>query len=204
MSRIILKNYDNGEQQFVVGWDRPCASYFWQAFRKEPEEFQGVDDKWYVKDSDGNIKPEKYDTQAEAGEAKWEDWEEMIDFKGYDLNELPTMQAFMDSLPEVMKPFVTEEVMRLLKEHSTNPPDVGSIVVDMTTSNVVMGSYKVEVLTYGETKWASNALRFATEEEAKAAALDLAGRWTMLQEWRIASSMDPVNYKWREGRAVAV
>lgn len=30
MSRIIISRHESGEEHFVVGWDRPLATYFWQ------------------------------------------------------------------------------------------------------------------------------------------------------------------------------
>jgi len=46
--------------------------------------------------------------------------------------------------------------------------------------------YKVEVQVIGEEgQWVGNAMRYATEAEAEAAARDLAGRWTAVTEWRV-------------------
>lgn len=183
MSRIILAKYPNtDEQHIVVGWDRPCASYYWQEFAKEP------------------------DPHPETGEVDWdahEDWEEMIAYKGYMPNELPTMQSFIDSLPPNILELVTDDVRKLLQEHSQRT-DTSSIVVDLTTSNVVMESWKVEVKTFGSSNWSTNAVRFPTEAEAKEAGADLARRWLMVEEWRVARSFDKVNYKWENGKAVSV
>jgi len=55
-------------------------------------------------------------------------------------------------------------------------------------------NYKVEVLVAGETTWASNALRFATTEEAETYGKDLFRRWLLVKEWRIAESDEAVNY----------
>jgi hypothetical protein len=41
--------------------------------------------------------------------------------------------------------------------------------------------------------WAGNALRFATEEEARASACDLYSRWTLCEDYRADPSDDPVN-----------
>jgi hypothetical protein len=202
MSRIILKKYDNGEDQYVVGWDRPCASYFWQHFQKEPEVAETGEGKWKVTSPVHKVRV--YATKAEADEHQWDDWQEMLAYKGYMPSELATMQMFIDSLPPAMLDLVTEDVKRILQEHSQNPPDIGNIVVDMTTSNVVLASYKVEVRTFGSESWASNAVRFATEDEASQAGMDLAGRWTMLDKWRVAPSADAVNYRWQDGKAVSV
>jgi hypothetical protein len=203
MSRIILEKYDNGEDKFVVGWDRPCASYFWQHFQKEPEVSEAGEGKWKVTSPALPLGVRTFDTKAEAEEAQWDDWQEMLAFKGYMPSELPNMQTFIDSLPRNIEPLVNESVRALLQEHSI-AADPGSIVVDLTTSNVVMASWKVEVQTYGETNWSGNGLRFATEDEAKACAIDLAGRWTMVEKWRTARSFDAVNYKWENGKAVNV
>lgn len=32
MSQVILKSYEDGHPEVVVGWDRPMESYFWQHF----------------------------------------------------------------------------------------------------------------------------------------------------------------------------
>jgi hypothetical protein len=65
-------------------------------------------------------------------------------------------------------------------------------------------SFKVEVIADNSGKWYSNSVRFATAPEAEAAGHDLAGRWTLVQEWRVAESDEPVNYIWRAGQAVPV
>ncbi len=58
-------------------------------------------------------------------------------------------------------------------------------------------SFKPMQLVQGE--WSSNALRFATEEEALANAKDLFNRWTLSSDFRVEESPDPVNYRWVEG-----
>ena len=60
-------------------------------------------------------------------------------------------------------------------------------------------SYKVEVLVSGETTWASNALRFATTEEAEIYGKDLFRRWLLVKEWRIVESDEAVNYCIKNG-----
>lgn len=45
--------------------------------------------------------------------------------------------------------------------------------------------YKVDVIADDSGKWAGNALRFETVEEAEAYAIDLYGRWILVREWRI-------------------
>lgn len=55
-------------------------------------------------------------------------------------------------------------------------------------------SYRPMVQVSG--KWAGNALRFATEEEATASARDLMSRWTLVENYGAEYSEDPVNYAW--------
>ena len=59
-----------------------------------------------------------------------------------------------------------------------------------------MTSFKCEVQTVScrDTDWTSNALRFATAEEADRYGVDLAMRWTAVRDIRTVESDDPVNY----------
>ena len=61
-------------------------------------------------------------------------------------------------------------------------------------------SFKPEVKVHGS--WSSNALRFATKEEAEASADALFRRWLLCESSRAAESSDPVNYKYEGGRDV--
>jgi len=65
-------------------------------------------------------------------------------------------------------------------------------------------SWKPEVIADNSGKWVSNALRFATEKEARDSVNDLACRWMLVREWRAAPSNDPVNYRRVNGRDVAI
>lgn len=66
-------------------------------------------------------------------------------------------------------------------------------------------SWKSEVQMNAEPgKWLTTALRFATEQEAKDNARDLAWRWMLVSDYRAAPSDDPVNYRWQDGRLHAV
>jgi len=132
VSRIILKMHDGtDEPHIVVGWDRPCASYFWQEFNKEPTVEQR-DGRWKVTSYANKVRV--YATKAEADEHKWDDWEEMAQFAGYMMNELPTLLLFYESLPPIIKELITDEVLNLLREHSV-APDPGSIIVNLTEQN---------------------------------------------------------------------
>lgn len=57
-------------------------------------------------------------------------------------------------------------------------------------------SYKVEVRTDNSGEWFTNAIRLATEYEAKLYGEDLMMRWTAVRDMRVAESPDPVNYIW--------
>ena len=61
-------------------------------------------------------------------------------------------------------------------------------------------SFKPEVIADSSDNWASNALRFATREEAAAHVRDLMMRWFAVRETRIVVSDDPVNYCYVDGR----
>ena len=54
-------------------------------------------------------------------------------------------------------------------------------------------SFKIEVLVSG--KWSSNALRFATKEEAEASVRELMSRWYIPEDGRAAESEDPVSHQ---------
>ena len=57
-------------------------------------------------------------------------------------------------------------------------------------------SYKPELIADSSGKWGSNALRFATREEAVAYVHDLGLRWTSVREERVVESEDPVTHRW--------
>ena len=63
-------------------------------------------------------------------------------------------------------------------------------------------SFKPVVHVQGE--WASNALRLATEAEARENAENLRMRWWLVDDVRVEPSDDPVNYQWKDGDLVAV
>ena len=63
-------------------------------------------------------------------------------------------------------------------------------------------SYKVEIRAVGETSWHSNALRFATQDEAEGSGRSLFMRWFGCDAYRTAESDEPVNYKFVDGRDI--
>ena len=65
-------------------------------------------------------------------------------------------------------------------------------------------SWKPEVIADNSGKWCGNALRFATKEEAEANVLDLSYRWTSVRDTRVVESDEPVNYRWIDGRLIAI
>ena len=58
-------------------------------------------------------------------------------------------------------------------------------------------SYRPMVYVQGE--WAGNGVRFATPDEAEAAARNLAARWFLVDDIRVDESEDDVNYAWDNG-----
>jgi hypothetical protein len=52
-------------------------------------------------------------------------------------------------------------------------------------------SFKYEVLAHGG--WSSNAQRYETEEQARAAGESLSSRWTAVEKYRVVPSTDPPN-----------
>ena len=63
-------------------------------------------------------------------------------------------------------------------------------------SPMVAVSFAPQVRVYGETKFVGNALRFATETEAKQQVHDLSMRWLLVEETRVVPSADPVTCRW--------
>jgi hypothetical protein len=45
--------------------------------------------------------------------------------------------------------------------------------------------YRVELLVAGKKDWHCNGMRFATAEQAEQYALELAGRWMLVKDWRV-------------------
>ncbi len=58
-------------------------------------------------------------------------------------------------------------------------------------------SYKVVTDRSGE--WCSDGFRLATEDEAECYGRDLTGRSSLVREFRIVTSGDPVNARWENG-----
>jgi hypothetical protein len=67
-----------------------------------------------------------------------------------------------------------------------------------------MPSFKGEVQVYGEREYVGNALRFETESEAEMYVVDLAWRWTLVENWRVVPSEDKPNHTYVEGKLEAI
>lgn len=64
-------------------------------------------------------------------------------------------------------------------------------------------NWKPEVEVSGR-EWCTNALVFATKEEAEANARNLMMRWMLVTGTRAKATDDPVNYKWTDKGLEAV
>jgi hypothetical protein len=69
---------------------------------------------------------------------------------------------------------------------------------------MIRTSYRVAVKVRGESTPTGNSLRFATAKEARAYGRDLAGRWTLVESWRIKATQDPPNYRWDQANGTIV
>ncbi len=65
-------------------------------------------------------------------------------------------------------------------------------------------AYRTEVQADSSGTWAGNGLFFKTRKEAEAYANDLFCRWAAVRQWRVVRSTNPVNYVWKNDRAVSV
>jgi hypothetical protein len=57
-------------------------------------------------------------------------------------------------------------------------------------------SWSGEVIADSNGKWSSNALRFATKEEAEGYVEALSLRWSSVIYWRVVESADPATHMW--------
>lgn len=65
-------------------------------------------------------------------------------------------------------------------------------------------SWSPEVVADSSGKWSGNALRFASESEARAYVKDLEWRWTSVRDTRVVESDDPVSHRWNGRSAETV
>lgn len=67
-----------------------------------------------------------------------------------------------------------------------------------------MKSWRPMIRATGESRFAGNGLRFATESEAREAANDTFMRWFAAEEFGAEQSSDPVKHIWRDGKAIEI
>jgi hypothetical protein len=65
-------------------------------------------------------------------------------------------------------------------------------------------SFAAEVIADSSGKWAGNALRFQTREEAEIYVADLARRWTLVRETRVVESDDAATYSIIDGKLTSI
>jgi hypothetical protein len=63
-------------------------------------------------------------------------------------------------------------------------------------------SWRPEVIADRTGKWAGNAVRLATEDEAKAYVKDLMYRWMAVTDTRVVECDDEVSHKWTADRGL--
>lgn len=108
MSRIILQKYDNGDVQYVVGWDRPLQTFFWHEYSREHDE--NGHQIW------------GYDTT----------WKEMVAKAGQMPGEIASIIDLKLSAPEPVERLLTERVVGMLEHHRRFHDDPGRVLIDMT------------------------------------------------------------------------
>lgn len=65
-------------------------------------------------------------------------------------------------------------------------------------------NYKPGVITDASGKLYTNALVFATREEALASATELMGRWFLVRDVGVIETNDPVNHRFIDGRNIPI
>jgi hypothetical protein len=65
-------------------------------------------------------------------------------------------------------------------------------------------SWSTEVIADARGAWRASEARFATREEAEAQVADLARRWTLVRQTRVAESDDAVTDKWVDGMLLRI
>jgi hypothetical protein len=109
MSRILLSRYDDGSNHVVVGWDHPAGGAFWQEWATDLEVKHA--ELWLKTHSDDNTDESlRYETLAETGVKR-----EGGMFPGIKLSD------FRQSVPEDLRHLITDKVMDLLSQHSSDP-----------------------------------------------------------------------------------
>jgi hypothetical protein len=63
-------------------------------------------------------------------------------------------------------------------------------------------SWCAEVIADNSGKWVGNQIRLPDKEQAYAYAKDLSWRWTLVRDYRVVESTEPVNYHFVDGKLV--
>ena len=123
MSRIILDRYPDGSEHFTIGWDHACGGGFWQEWATDQE----------IADAEERLAA--WESNPESGPEPFRDGvlvETGIKREGGMWPGIP-LADFLDSLPEDLRPLVTDEVMSLLREHAADPDSgYGKAPIDLT------------------------------------------------------------------------
>lgn len=61
------------------------------------------------------------------------------------------------------------------------------------------GPWRAEVLVFNEIRWATNALRFNSESEALTYAIELRGRWMLVDKVRAVPDATPLSEAYEPG-----
>jgi hypothetical protein len=109
MSRVILSKYDDGSNHVVVGWDHPAGGAFWQEYASKSEIADA--EKWLEEhgeeDTDEALRMERVaETDIKRDGGMW---------PGIPLGDL------RQSMPEELRPLMTDAVLELLSTHSEDP-----------------------------------------------------------------------------------
>jgi hypothetical protein len=128
MSRVILTRYEGGDEQIVVGWDRPMSSYYWQIFNPEKVMCKACGGLGGARDMGGESMP----CPDCDGAGKVYPEEEVIGFGGYTPNEMPTVQSLLEKAPDEVKLYITPVVQVVLQGHANLDYPASNKVVDMS------------------------------------------------------------------------
>lgn len=127
MSRIILSKYPDNSDHVVIGWDHPARGAFWQewATRQEVAEAEKQLASWEDKDPGlDSAEMIAIETLANTG----------VKREGGMWPGIP-LDKFRESVPEDLRPLVTDEVMQLLRRHAEDP-DSGFISNPYSVTNL--------------------------------------------------------------------
>ena len=105
MSRVILSKYPDNGEHFTVGWDHPARGAFWQEWASRSE----VSEAERLLDETESVTALTAKIAATGVKREGGMW------PGIPLHK------FRNSVPEDLRPMVTDEVMALLLAHKADP-----------------------------------------------------------------------------------